>query len=350
MTKKVTALQAIAAMPPVFQEAQVRQLVAEQYGLDGDYKSLVSERDQNFRLTTAEGSRYVVKIASAAEDSLVTDFQIQALLHLQNKNCRVAVPRVVKTRAGEITTSLSSGEAVHALRVVTYLGGRPLDEVAGNAGLARSLGTCLADLDAALSDFDHPGECQELLWDMQRAGELHDLISHMADPQLQDTVRECLDDFGQYALPEFASLRRQVIHNDINPDNVLVTESAPVVVAGVIDFGDMIRAPLIVDVAIAASYLRSEADDALAELVAFVAAYNDVTPLDETERNLLYDLVRMRLATTITIRDWRMSARPAADAYLQKALSEHGAEQFLARIGAMRRDQFSERIRIACGH
>jgi Ser/Thr protein kinase RdoA (MazF antagonist) len=120
-------------------------------------------------------------------------------------------------------------------------------------------------------------------------------------------------------------------------------------IAGVIDFGDMIRAPLIIEVAIAASYLRSDADDALAELVAFVAAYNDVTPLEDRECSLLYDLVRMRLATTIAIRYWRMSARPTGDAYLQKALTEHGAEQFLARIGEVPREQFSNRIRMARG-
>ena len=347
--KNATTLQAIAATPPVFPEAQVRQLVAEQYGLDGEYESLVSERDQNFRLTTADKSRYVVKIAGAAEDSIVTDFQIQALLHLENKSFPVAVPRVVRTQTGEIATSLSSEESTHVVRVVTYLAGRPLDEIVMNVGLARSLGTCLADLDTALSDFDHPGDCQELLWDMQRASELQELMSHITDRELQHTVRECLSDFEQNALPEFELLRRQVIHNDVNPDNVLVTHSEPVSVAGVIDFGDMIRAPLIIEVAIAASYLRSGADDALAELVAFVAAYNDVTPLEEKECSLLYDLVRMRLATTIAIRNWRMSAKPAGDAYLQKALTEHGVEEFLARIGAVPREQFSNRIRMACG-
>jgi hypothetical protein len=57
----------------------------------------------------------------------------------------------------------------------------------------------------------------------------------------------------------------------------------------------------------------------------------------------------MRLATTITIRCWRMSARPAGDAYLQKALAEHDAERFLARINALPREQFSDRIRSGCG-
>jgi Ser/Thr protein kinase RdoA (MazF antagonist) len=47
-------------------------------------------------------------------------------------------------------------------------------------------------------------------------------------------------------------LRAQVIHSDANPENVLVAGKR----LGFIDFGDAIKAPLVFDVAIAASYMR----------------------------------------------------------------------------------------------
>ena len=348
--KQPDPLDASASPPPQFSAAEVGSLVSQQYGLDGKLEALVSERDQNFRLVTTDNGRFVVKIANAAEDRTITDFQIQALSHMESKACRVEVPRMVRTLAGQLASSLSHGETEHVLRVVSYVAGRPLEEIVPDVGLAHDLGACLAELDIALSDFEHPGDSQSLIWDMQRASELRDLMSHIADPNLQSIVRACLDDFEQFAEPEFASLRNQIIHSDINPGNVLVTDVEPVSIAGVIDFGDMIRAPLIIDVAIAASYLRSDAEDDLAPLIAFIRGFDSVTPIEDKELTLLYDLVRMRLATTITLIFWRQSARSQDDAYLQMALQkESSSERFLARVNSFSRDQFTGRIRDACG-
>ncbi len=42
-------------------------------------------------------------------------------------------------------------------------------------------------------------------------------------------------------MPQLAGLRHQVIHNDLNLHNVLVDPKDGARVAGVIDFGDMVR-------------------------------------------------------------------------------------------------------------
>jgi len=344
------SLQAIAAIPPDLPVTAVKELVAEQYGLVGEFAPLISERDQNFRLKTADGNRFVVKIANAAEQEATTDFQIRALLHLERKACPVPVPTVVRTTAGEVATSIADDLSSHVLRVVSYVPGRPLERVTADARLANELGTCAARLDQCLGDFEHPGDSQSLLWDMQRASDLRALMPHIPEVELRAAVQGCLNDFEQHAAPEFSTLRRQIIHNDINPGNVLVSDSAPVSVAGVIDFGDMIRAPLIVDVAIAASYLRSDAEDPLGLSVALVAGYNEVTLLETNELDLLYYLVRMRLATTITMMYWRISERSGDDAYTQKALqNERSSERFLARTSALGRGQFADRLQAACG-
>ena len=67
-------IQGIAA-PPQVPADDISRLVREQYGLNGELTPLVSERDQNFRLTCSDACRYVVKIANAAEEGIVTDFQ-----------------------------------------------------------------------------------------------------------------------------------------------------------------------------------------------------------------------------------------------------------------------------------
>ncbi len=343
------SLIAIASTPPHFSAGEIARLVAEQYDLRGELDALLSERDQNFRLTTADRQRYIIKIANAAEATATTDFQIQALQHMEKNGCAVAVPRVLPTLGGAAMTTASSADAEHALRVVSYLPGRPLEGIKPDTTLARQLGRCLAEIGMALRGFEHPGDSQPLLWDMRRAGELRHLLQHIADAELRAEIQNCLDDFADNAAARLDALRSQVIHNDLNPGNVLVTTKMPVSIAGVIDFGDMIRAPLVVDVAVAASYLRSDDDDALAMLTSFVGGYAAVRRLEDAELELLYDLVRTRLATTLAILHWRLSARGETDPYTTESLQGGAsAARFLKRINRLSRGEFTSHLHGCC--
>ena len=145
-------------------------------------------------------------------------------------------------------------------------------------------------------------------------------------------------------------MRQQVIHSDVHPGNILVEESDPESVAGIFDFGDMLRAPLVVELGIAASYLRSAETDVLAHVASFVAGYDQISPLEDAELELLYDLVRTRLATTITMLHWRLATKGNDDAYARETLqSESGAEHFLRRINALTPQAFLSRLRQECG-
>jgi len=345
MTTQPASLDILTVPPPTFSVDEVATHILDQFGLAGEFTGLVSERDQNFRLSCDDGRRYVVKITNSGEPEAVTDFQIQALLHMEKYGCAVVVPRIIRTIDGSVSTTLLSQGLAHVVRVATFVPGRPLEVCDNNAELARKLGICLAKTDAALSGFEHPGDSPALIWDMQRACDLRELVKLVPDERMRATVIKCLDDFEHNALSKFAALRSQIIHNDLNPGNVLVTVDEPPSVAGVIDFGDMLRAPLIIDVAIAASYIRSAGEDALELLAPFVAGFNEVTPLDQAEIELLYDLIRTRLVTTIVLMNWRLSTRPASDAYMKKGvLNERSSEGFLIRLNDVTRAQFDKSI------
>lgn len=342
MPKTRGSIDAIAAAPPDFAEEQVHALLDREYGLQGALSMLVSERDQNYRLDAADAGRFVVKIANSAEPLEITELQVQALQRLEDQGCEVAVPRILPTSNGNAMSTIGEGENRHRVRVVTYVPGVPLEGRSPDSVIAFGMGRSLALIDLALREFAHPGESQVLLWDMQRAAELRPLVRHVPGT-LQRLVNDCIDDFEQRLKPVFAGLRTQVIHNDLNPGNILVTDSNPPAIAGVIDFGDMLRAPLVVDLAIAASYLRATDDD-FATIGALVAGFESKLALKDAERILLYDLVRTRLATTITILYWRAAARSADDPYLRKALEECGAERFLRHLSRLGRGIFSETV------
>ena len=63
----------------------------------------------------------------------------------------------------------------------------------------------------------------------------------------------------------------------------------------------------------------------------------------------LFDLVRTRLAATITIAHWRRAIRGENDAYVQAYFqSGRSAEHFLAHLDSMTREPFTDRILRAC--
>ncbi len=343
----------IASALPQLTAREAVDLVREHYAIDViRAESLVSERDQNFRLRTADGRRLVLKIANSGEVPNVTDFQVRALQHIEDyqrrHGTRFNAPRIVPATDNSPTITITSEGQSHIVRIVTYIAGVPLGDSEPSIVYCRNLGRYLAELDLAMRGFKHPGSNQDLLWDMKRAPALRQLLPYISNVALRDRVDRCLDHFEAQVLPRFDSLRWQVIHNDLNPENVLLAAEGSPEVVGIIDFGDMLEAPLIVDLAIAASYLRWAEGDPLTGVMALVSGYHPVVRLKEPEVDLLFDLIRARLAATISIRYWRIGERSPDDPYLQKILQENSAENFLARLDDLPRESVRRHIRDAC--
>lgn len=343
----------IAAELPQFSAQFAVGLMRSKYGMEVVRADpLVSERDQNFRLLTTDGRKLVLKIANAAEDRQVTDFQVKALQHIeeyqQRAGARFAAPRIVTALDGNSQLEVDDGPMSCIARVVTYVEGVPLGDDEPSEKLCRNTGTYLAELGCALKDFRHEGSDQNLLWDMKRALRLRELLRYIRPADLAHRVSRCLDDFEDRVLPCFETLRWQVIHNDLNPDNILLDAAGGSTVVGVIDFGDMLAAPLIVDLAVATSYMRLSEGNPLAGVAACIAGYHSVTPLQPQETDLLFDLVRTRMAATISIRHWRISEKSADDPYLQKILQENSAEEFLLRLDEMPRESVCRTFRQVC--
>ncbi|MBT8077406.1 MAG: phosphotransferase [Gammaproteobacteria bacterium] len=345
-------LTTIAAAPPDFAPEEAQVIVLEQYGLEVQARPLVSERDQNFRLVDAGGAEFVLKIANSAEDPDVTRFQIEGLMYLHKSIRRldldIRAPGIIPTSGGDPYCTLDHAGQRHMARVVTYLPGVPLSSVPLTPALCRGLGKTLASLAKGLAGFSHVGANQSLLWDMKRALDLRRLLQFFDDPHLRQAVSQCLDDFGARALPVLDGARAQVIHNDLHGDNVLVQAYDAEIIAGVIDFGDMLYSPLIIDLGVAAAYLHND-NDPLLFIESLVAGYDSETPLLQDELDVLVYLVKARLAATIAIHQWRASARAADDPY--RVLSQQSAKDayaFLQLLNTIPVDDVRARLRAAC--
>ncbi len=296
----------LSSAPPLLTDAEALGLVRQHFGVEGALKRLTSERDLNIRLTTP-GRAYVLKLANPAEPAAVTDFQTKALLHLESSG--LPVPKVIRTTSGATEVITPHG----TLRLLTYLEGIPQHLTPRTPAQARAMAAMAARLTRGLAGFAHPAAGYVLQWDIKRAGALRPMLAAVPE-DMQALARAALDRFDALA-PELAGLRWQVVHNDLNPHNVLVSPDNSDEIAGVLDFGDMVHTPLICDAAIAASYCVDPVRP-LESLLNFARAYHAVLPLTADEARLFPDLVATRMLTTLTIASARAQVYPDNAPYI----------------------------------
>lgn len=305
--------------PPAISDTKAHAILAEFFGVTGDLTALTSERDKNFHVSAGDGHHYVLKIANAVEPRDVTRFQTDALLHIERMDPELPVPRVMPTRTGASEAVLDYGDgSTSIVRLLTFLHGEPLHKVERSAAQRGSIARCLARLDLALKDAAPPQGAHELQWDIKNALKLRPQTSAIADLDRRRRVEAFLDGFEAHVSPKLGQLRWQVIHNDFNPHNILVAAADHDEVSGILDFGDMVETPMVMDLAVAAAYQVEPGVHPLTAVGEFVAAYHAVNPLTEVEFDVLFDLIKARLVTTAVLTAWRAARYPENKAYIMR--------------------------------
>ena len=312
----------VALSRPRFSPTAAAQLATDLYGrIPTTIRSLPSDRDQNFYLETAAKQQFVLKIASAAEDEAVLDFQNQVLARMQQQPELAAYfPQLCLSKDGqEMAVVEDVNGRSHLVRLLTYLPGIPLAKVNPHTPqLLAEYGRFLGRMDAALQDFMHPAMQRDLHWDLAQAGRIiRQHRSDVRDPQQRALVDAFLNQFEEQVTPQLPHLRRSVIHNDGNDYNVLVSadKKAPRQIAGLIDFGDMLYTCTIFELAIACAYVMLDKTDPLAAAAQVVAGFHSAHPLTPQEVGLLYTLITARLCTSVTLSAYQRAQEPD-NAYL----------------------------------
>lgn len=326
---------------------QASAVAKQHYGLTGTAHLLAGERDLNFHLRCVDGAQYLLKISNPAEDPTVTDFQNKALLHILHTDPTLPVQRVHPARSGAYQVPIELNNQTVLVRLFSFVEGSPLNKIQHPTQLLRSrLGEHLARLGIALRGFFHPAAGHELLWDIKHSSRLEKLIEHIDDTEDRLLARRFLDNFERFALPHLKGLRAQVIHNDLNFHNVIVDESQPETIRNILDFGDMVHAPLINDLAVAASYQLGTAGNPLDQALPFIAAYHRICPLENVEQDILFDLIAARLVMTVVITNWRATLYPDNRAYILR--NAPLAWSALRSFAQLPRESMQQQIRRTC--
>src|SRR5579862_912762 len=337
----------LTTAPPYLSTAEASEIARREFGISGEAQSLSSERDQNFRVRTPAGEQFVLHIANPADGLAVIDLQAQALLYVEAAAPALPVPRVIRTRKGGVQAGIESRDGrSHQAWVISYCAGVGLNTIVVTSEMRHALGTALATLDIALRGFFHPAAGREIPWDLQQAAHLRELLPHIQSSARRGLAEQFLTRFERDVAPQSKYLRAQIIHGDFNPSNLLVDGQSASHVAGILDFGDMVHAPMINDVAIAAAYHVLDGADPLAKAVELVTQYHAANPLEPEELELLFDLIGARLAMTVTITEWRARRYPQnADFILKHNLNSWRALEQLRRV---RRADGMKRFRASC--
>ena len=336
-------------MRPDFTADDASALVKKVYGLSGQVDDLVSYSDQNFLVRAEGGDKYVLKITNSAEPVSVLRFQQGALSYLEKHagqlNCPVLIPRV----DGETLGTVDGNQGTHVVWMVGYQPGQFVSQLSAHSqALQYGIGAYLGQLDAALEGYTHEAMHRVLPWDLMQAEHITERLKDIDEPDKKQVVQYFLGRFINHVLPRKGELRRSVIHNDAN-DNNLLTENRNGVpeVYSIIDFGDMVYTATVSELAIGMAYMILGKEDIMGTVRTIARGYHAMYPITEEEIEVVFDLVCIRLCISVCM-SARERKRSPDNTYL--AISEAPAWAALARLRDIDPDEAMRLLREALVH
>lgn len=296
------------ASKPEISEYEACEIVLKYWDIKGRARFLTSERDQNILIEAEAEKRYLLKVSHPDEDRWVSNLQTTALLHIGSHNHGLPVPKIIPALNGGVERFISLADGRECLiRLMTFLEGRHIPIRDLTKKIAADIGIKAAQLDIALSDCKHPAGDHDFLWDTRKLIDLSRLLHHIKDKEKRKITAILLASFCEDILPQLATLPKQLIHNDLNLGNMLITQD---IVSGIVDFGDMLYAQRVIDPANLCAYLIEDSDDPFRLARTAIRKYIEINPLISDEKIILPYLMMARCLLTILITNWRAALYP----------------------------------------
>ncbi len=320
------------------------QALQAHWGIAAALTRLDGEYDLNFRAEAGQGA-FILKVMRVGCDRALVEMQAAALAHVAQ--AAVPMPRVVPAEDGALVVTVPDADGQErliwlqtALPGICYAAFSP-----HGLGLIHDLGWQNGRLAAALAGIENVALRRDLKWDLMQADWIIPELNVIADAPRRALLEQICDGFTALQ-PTLAALPRQAVHNDLNDYNILVAlQDDTAQVSGLIDLGDMCAAPRICDLAITAAYVVLDHGAPDAALSALVAGYHAANPLTGAELDLLWPLLRMRLAKSV-VNSTLMARDNPGDPYV--TISQAPAWRFLE-SGGIDADLLRCRLRSVCG-
>ena len=301
-------------------------LLDNQYAISGaEITTLEGYESINYKIKTATGT-FVLKQyknnPGTKELLLAENDVLSTLGTLKEFNFPVAFPDKDGSKLHEEEDAL--------FRLLSFVEGDFLGNVAHSPSLLRSFGKFLAEMDKTLMNFERCAiSVKAIPWDLKHLDLSHAYLKYISNPRDRNLVDYFFMQYEEHVLPVKNKLRTSTIHNDANDWNVLTKNGK---VSGIIDLGDMAKTWLINELAVALTYVMMNKEDPLAVGKEVVMAYHKIIPLKIQELDILYYLITARICTSVCNSAYAKTLKPDSD-YI--TISEKAAWNLLRRLLAI---------------
>tara|TARA_B100001113_G_scaffold353714_1_gene359306 strand:- start:848 stop:3874 length:3027 start_codon:yes stop_codon:yes gene_type:complete len=285
----------------VLSTKEVEKIVKKEYGISGSASKLEGEIDINYKISTRNSQDYILKISRPDSPSDYLDFQIKILKFINSKNNNLPVSKLILNKKKKnITETQDHYGAKRIVRLLKWIPGRVWSSVNPQLDdLRYSLGEKSGNVTKLLKGFDHKIAHREFEWDIAQSlwTKKHLNLFDIDQKKILKYFQE------QFELKnnDYTQLRKSVIHNDINDNNIIVSEDlANPSVRSIVDFGDAINTQIINEVGTVCAYGIMNQNDPLDAALPIISGYHSMYPLQEDEIQHLYNVIAMKLVISVT--------------------------------------------------
>jgi ethanolamine-phosphate phospho-lyase len=244
----------------------------------------------NYKVSLDNSDHYLVKVYKNHDIKRVKEEE-RVIAQLQEK-VAIQLPVNVKFAIKKDTPKDSY------IRISKFIEGTSLNkELASDALLAEiaeSAAQMLIGLQSIESDIF---KAHEHDWNLRDALRNQLKIDFITNPSDKKIVQHYFSVFENDTLPKFSSLRKSIIHSDLNEANIIIKDHQ---LNGFIDFGDISYAPVVCELAILLTYVMMLFPDAYTDKAKIIVQhFNKTFPLTEAELEVLPTLIALRLCVSV---------------------------------------------------
>ncbi len=280
---------------------EVEKIVKKGYGILGSASKLQGEIDINYKISTKNSQDYILKISRPDSTSDYLDFQIKILKFINSKNKNLPLSKIVLNKKRKDITEIQDNYGdKRIVRLLKWIPGRLWSSVNPQLDCLRySLGEKSGNITKLLKGFDHKIAHRKFEWDIAQSLWTKKHLNLFNNDQ--KTILKYFHKEFELKNNDYKKLRKAVIHNDINDNNIIVSEDliSPSV-RSIVDFGDAVNTQIINEVGTACAYAIMNQNDPLEAALPLVSGYHSVYPLKENEIDHLYNVIAMKLVISVT--------------------------------------------------
>lgn len=265
---------------------------------------LNSERDKNFLLICNNEDHLVIKISNSLESKKILDLQDYVLSSLKK---RPSIKKIIPKKIHKsIKIYYDENNCPCSVRILSYIKGTIFAKSTHNKDLESSLGSHIGILSKELQNLGHQASFRSFEWDPSSIDWISNFLNLFQSKQ-KVIINKNLFEYKQFIKRNKKNLRYSLTHGDPNNYNLVVSNNK---IVGLLDYGDMIFAPTVNDLAICLAYALMNKDNLYDSLKRIILNYHNKFSINFDEIFSLMTLVKSRLTITVVMAEKQIKKFP----------------------------------------